>query len=75
MLDSLNRYGTVLEVEPPKARLRIERPEVPGVLAAILDKYAVVDIAVEDPPLEDVIADVFSQVDEISSDDAPAHST
>ncbi len=60
----LHRYGTVLEIEPPKARLLIERRLVPGVMAAILAAYAVEDVAVEDPPLEDVIADVFTQVRE-----------
>jgi hypothetical protein len=32
------------------------------VLAAVLAQYAVEDVAVEDPPLEEVIAEVFSQV-------------
>jgi ABC-type uncharacterized transport system ATPase subunit len=31
-------------------------------MAAILSAYAVEDVAVEDPPLEDVIAEVFSQL-------------
>ena len=61
-MGDLTRFGTVLEVEPPKARLLIERRQVPRVMAAILDQYAVEDIGVEDPPLEDVIADVFAQV-------------
>ncbi len=63
-IGDLSRYGTVLEIGPPKARLLIERRLVPGVMAAILDAYLVEDIAVEDPPLEDVIADVFAQVKE-----------
>ena len=58
----LERFGSVLEIEPPKARLRVERRQVPAVMAAILSAYAVEDVAVEDPPLEDVIAEVFSQV-------------
>ncbi|MHB8969311.1 MAG: ABC transporter ATP-binding protein [Pirellulaceae bacterium] len=58
----LARFGSVLEIEPPKARLRIERRLVPAVMAAILSAYAVEDVAVEDPPLEDVIAEVFSQM-------------
>jgi ABC-2 type transport system ATP-binding protein len=58
----LGRFGSVLEIEPPKARLRVERRQVPAVMAAILSAYAVEDVAVEDPPLEDVIAEVFSQL-------------
>ena len=46
----------------PKRKLRVERRQVPAVMAAILNAYAVEDVAVEDPPLEEVIAEVFSQV-------------
>lgn len=68
-LDVLNRYGTVLEAEPPKARLRIDRREVPHVLATILDRFVIDDIAVEDPPLEDVIARAFAEVERANADD------
>ncbi len=37
---------------------------VPEVLAAILANHPVEDVSVEDPPLEEVIAEMFSQVDE-----------
>ena len=33
-------------------------------LAAILDQHAIEDVSVEDPPLEEVIAGMFSQTDE-----------
>jgi len=70
--DDLERYGQVLEVQPPKARLRIARAEVPSVLAAVLDGHSIVDVAVEDPPLEEVIADVFSQGnDKAASENTP----
>jgi ABC-2 type transport system ATP-binding protein len=62
--DGFERFGQVLEVRPPKVRLRIERSDVAGRLAAILAQHTVEDVAVEDPPLEEVIAEVFSQVDE-----------
>ncbi len=63
-IDSLDQYGTVLDAQPPKVRLRIGRSEVPKVLAAILNRFTIDDIAVEDPPLEDVIAKAFLQVDD-----------
>jgi ABC-2 type transport system ATP-binding protein len=62
--EGLQRFGTVLDVELPKARLRVERKQVPAVMAAILAAYTIEDVAVEDPPLESVIAEVFAQVDE-----------
>jgi ABC-2 type transport system ATP-binding protein len=60
--NDLDRYGTVLEVEMPRVKLRINRNQVAHTLATILEKYTIEDMSVEDPPLEDVIAQVFSQV-------------
>src|SRR5262249_228981 len=61
-IGDLSHYGQVLEIQPPRAKLRIERAQVPRVLADVLAKHTLEDVAVEDPPLEDVIADMFSQV-------------
>jgi ABC-2 type transport system ATP-binding protein len=60
----LSRFGEVLEEIPPKVRLRIDRSVVADTLAAILAlrDQAVQDVSVEDPPLEDVIAQMFAQV-------------
>jgi viologen exporter family transport system ATP-binding protein len=51
----------LIEIVPPKLKFRASRDEVARVLAAFLDKHAVQDVSVEDPPLEEVIAKVFSQ--------------
>jgi ABC-2 type transport system ATP-binding protein len=59
--DDLSEYGTVLQRAAPKATLQIERLQVARTLAAILDRHTILDVSVEDPPLEDVIADMFSQ--------------
>jgi ABC-2 type transport system ATP-binding protein len=56
------RFGNVVSIEPPKVKLRIERPQVAKTLAAILAQHTVEDIVVEDPPLEEVIAAMFSEV-------------
>lgn len=45
----------------PVADLKVERPRVAEVLAAILDRYTVVDMSVQDPPLDQVIARVFEE--------------
>lgn len=74
-LNDLHRFGEVVELEPPRARLRIERSKVASILSAILNEHAIADVAVEDPPLEDVIAEVFSQVSDSTeqpADQAPA---
>jgi len=60
-LDDLARFGDIVQIEPPKARLRIARAEVARVLSALLDQYTIEDVVVEDLPLEEVIAEVFAQ--------------
>jgi ABC-2 type transport system ATP-binding protein len=56
----MGRYGELISAEPPRVKLRVDRSVVPHVLAAILASHAVEDVSVEDPPLEQVIAEMFS---------------
>jgi ABC-2 type transport system ATP-binding protein len=58
---NLERYGEVLNSEPPRIRLRVERSVVPDVLSQILANHSVVDVSVEDPPIEEIIAAMFRQ--------------
>lgn len=67
-LKTMEQYGSIVENTPPKVKLRIERKEVAHVLAKILDRFDVRDVAVEDLPLEDVIATVFTQVKQFAAD-------
>jgi len=63
----LETIGQVLDTNWPKARLRVQRTDVPTRLSAALARYRLTDVAVEDPPLEEVIADLFAQVDDRAS--------
>ncbi len=56
-----NQYGEVLPAEPPRIKLRVPRSRVTETISAILRETTVEDLSVEDPPLEEVIAEVFSQ--------------
>jgi ABC-2 type transport system ATP-binding protein len=60
------RYGDVLEQQAPKVRLQIARDVVPEVLAAILANHPIEDVSVEDPPLEQVIAELFSEAEHLA---------
>ena len=60
-MKDLERFGQVLEIVPPRAKLRISRGDVPKTLAAILSQHVIEDVVVEDPPLEEVIADAFAR--------------
>ena len=62
-------------LEPPRIKLRVDRSVVPEVLGKILATHSVVDVSVEDPPLEEVIAEMFSQANAMKDDVTPyAHS-
>ncbi len=57
----LSDVGDVLSETWPKVRLRVGRSDVPGALSRFLAEHPIEDVAVEDPPLEDVIADLFRE--------------
>jgi ABC-2 type transport system ATP-binding protein len=60
--EDLSRLGTPIESQWPRVKIGIPRNEVPRILAETLRDYAIEDVSVEDPPLEEVIADLFHQV-------------
>ncbi len=58
----LDRYGEILESQYPKVKIKVDRQAVPEMLASVLSGPTVNDVTVEDPPLEEVIAEMFSLV-------------
>jgi ABC-2 type transport system ATP-binding protein len=62
MPSDMSSYGDVIEIVPPRARIRVDRAQVPDVLGRILAAHSIQDVSVEDPPLEEVISDMFRQV-------------
>lgn len=60
MPQDLDRYGEVLETEPPRVKVKVDRDGIADVLSSVLASYSVDDVSVEDPPLEEVIADMFA---------------
>ena len=60
--EGIETFGEVLSIELPKVKFRCARRDVSRVLAELLERYSVDDVAVEDPPLEEVIAGLFHQV-------------
>ncbi len=55
----LDGMAELVEIKPPTASLRVDRTRIPQVLGALLDRFVVADVSVEDPPLEEIIADVY----------------
>ena len=59
MPSDLARYGEVIEITEPKAKLRVDRGNIAKALSSVLANHTVEDVSVEDPPLEEMIAEMF----------------
>ena len=59
-LEGLQNLPNVISVEAPKIKFRVDREDVGQSLGEILALHDVDDIVVEDPPLEEVISNAFS---------------
>ena len=58
----ISRFGEIIEKQAPRIKIRVAKQTVTESLAAILQQHPVEDISVEDPPLEQVIAEMFASV-------------
>lgn len=56
----LDRYGTVIETQPPRVKLEVSRHQIPEILTSLLSRYSIEDVGVQERPLEEVIAEVFT---------------
>ncbi|QDT56606.1 putative ABC transporter ATP-binding protein YbhF [Caulifigura coniformis] len=63
----LSTYGNVFDVQPPKVKLAVPREKIPEVLASVLARYEVEDVGVHERPLEEVIAEFFTQPQEMTA--------
>lgn len=61
--DSLDRYGTVIESHPPRVKLEVPRNRIPEILSDLLSRYSIEDVGVQERPLEEVIAEMFTNHD------------
>lgn len=64
----LDRYGILEKIAMPRVSFRCPRSEVSKSLGEILSNYQIDDIAVEDPPLEETIAKLFTHVSKDNAD-------
>ncbi len=55
----LARFGEVVAAEPGQATIQVAAEEVSGSVARILGALQVADLTVEDPPLEEVLSELF----------------
>jgi ABC-2 type transport system ATP-binding protein len=57
----LGSYGDVLERDGDRVKLRVPKTDTPRIAARLLSEQQVVDLTIEDPPIEDVIELVFAE--------------
>ncbi|HKD74317.1 MAG TPA: AAA family ATPase, partial [Ktedonobacterales bacterium] len=62
----LSGYGDVIEQDAGKVSLRVPKAETSRITAQLLSRYPVLDLTIEDPPIEDVIERVFAQQEVVS---------
>jgi ABC-2 type transport system ATP-binding protein len=55
----LERYGEVVRRDGERVSLRVAKADTPSVTARLLAEQDVLDLTIEDPPIEDVIERVF----------------
>jgi ABC-2 type transport system ATP-binding protein len=53
------RYGDIVQAAGQSASLRVHRNDVPAVTGTLLQELDIVDLSVEDPPLESVIDQMY----------------
>jgi ABC-2 type transport system ATP-binding protein len=56
----LAQFGQVFDLKPPSVKLRVDRNRIPETLTALLSKYQLEDVGVQERPLEEVIAEFFT---------------
>ena len=61
--EGLRQLPGIMELQPPKLKFRVGRDDVARTLGQLLSTRQIDDIVVEDPPLEEVIAAVFTRAD------------
>jgi ABC-2 type transport system ATP-binding protein len=57
----LDHYGEVIHRDGDRATLRVPKAETSRVAARLLSEHEVLDLTIEEPPIEDVIEMVFAQ--------------
>jgi len=66
-------WGYPVERDGPQVRLRIDRERIAETLPKVLAGHSVLDVTVEDVPLEDVIADLFRAGRDSNDAETAAH--
>jgi ABC-2 type transport system ATP-binding protein len=64
----LSSFGEVMDTNGARISLRVPREATPAVTTRLLSEHAVLDLTVEDPPIDDVIELAFASVTSAAAD-------
>jgi ABC-2 type transport system ATP-binding protein len=59
--EAVGQYGEVVERQEATVKLRLPRAETSAAVARLLSELPIADLTVEDPPIEEVIEQVFAE--------------
>jgi ABC-2 type transport system ATP-binding protein len=59
--EAVGQYGEVVERQDAMVKLRLPRAETSAAVARLLSELPIADLTVEDPPIEEVIEQVFAE--------------
>ena len=59
--EKLAAFGKILEYSPHQSTIEIERVKAAQTTSEILENFPVVDLSIEEPPIEDIIRQIFTK--------------
>jgi len=65
---SLSQFGQVVEYDFSKIRLRVERQKVIATCRALLESLPVIDLDIEEVPVEDIIRNIFGGAEQSNAE-------
>ena len=60
--EDLKEFGILEEFSGIHAKLQIKKKEVSDKASRLLSKFNVADLTIEDPAIEDIVREIFSNV-------------
>jgi ABC-2 type transport system ATP-binding protein len=66
--DTLDQIGQIVRQDGPEISFQVARVDVPRIAGRLLREYNVEDINIQEPPIEDVISEVFQTQQHIAND-------
>lgn len=72
--EELGRLGTIVQSERTQITLQIAQGDLRAAMAHILDHLPVVDLTIEDPPLEEVLRELFAGQSTVPDTHPPSES-